>query len=433
MCPYTEMTLKISTQDGIEPLLARKWNTDGECPRKVFVQVIKYEILFSFQTVLTMYDQEMGWKSSNAKLSKIEDDVHIDQMTRTRNVKGPEWNHWDRSTGSHREWRVSVDRRSGRMLSLESNWTVFKRRVLCSCQPQRTNRGQKAQSPSLAPKARTQTDGREPLERFGSQETHSFWKKWAESKAKKSSKESVRIRRVIIGILPYVKITSLCRDAHSADQCLCRHTEADGQPISRKVEEKWWESISCLAEGVYTIGLCVPRLLCRERSLLRDSWKIGSNHTVKFSNGTWHHIKIRERKGPSQGSRMGLGDMCLQAQTQGQGYVLLPTEAWVMPAPSSKKPEEREFAVDSAHAVQEGFKLRRAGYPSKVQDPHNGDDSQRRSANKWGSTGVRSRSCSLRDGANTRWHACRPCPGQTLRRARWYLWVGQWSKATSNK
>ena len=28
---------------------------------------------------------------------------------------------------------------------------------------------------------------------------------------------------------------------------------------------------------------------------------MGSNHTVKFSMGTWHHIEIRERKGPSRG------------------------------------------------------------------------------------------------------------------------------------
>ena len=29
--------------------------------------------------------------------------------------------------------------------------------------------------------------------------------------------------------------------------------------------------------------------------------KLGSNHAVKFSMGEWHHIKIRERTGPSRG------------------------------------------------------------------------------------------------------------------------------------
>ena len=41
---------------------------------------------------------------------------------------------------------------------------------------------------------------------------------------------------------------------------------------------------------------------CRTRKfILREVPKLGSNHTVKFSMGTWHHTKIRERKGPSRG------------------------------------------------------------------------------------------------------------------------------------
>ena len=36
-------------------------------------------------------------------------------------------------------------------------------------------------------------------------------------------------------------------------------------------------------------------------NLLRKERKLGSNHTVKFSKVTWHHIKFRERKGPSRG------------------------------------------------------------------------------------------------------------------------------------
>ena len=35
---------------------------------------------------------------------------------------------------------------------------------------------------------------------------------------------------------------------------------------------------------------------------LRKEGKLGSHHTVPFSKGTWHHIKIRERKGPSRGT-----------------------------------------------------------------------------------------------------------------------------------
>ena len=47
-----------------------------------------------------------------------------------------------------------------------------------------------------------------------------------------------------------------------------------------------------------TIGLCVPRVRPRKSMLL----KVGTlGHTIKFSKGTWHHVKNRERKGPSQG------------------------------------------------------------------------------------------------------------------------------------
>ena len=48
--------------------------------------------------------------------------------------------------------------------------------------------------------------------------------------------------------------------------------------------------------------MCVSRLLSEERkSILRKNGKLGSNHTVKFSEGTWHHVEARERNGPSQG------------------------------------------------------------------------------------------------------------------------------------
>ena len=37
------------------------------------------------------------------------------------------------------------------------------------------------------------------------------------------------------------------------------------------------------------------------KSILRKPGKLGSKHTVKFSKGTWHQIKILERKVPSRG------------------------------------------------------------------------------------------------------------------------------------
>ena len=63
------------------------------------------------------------------------------------------------------------------------------------------------QSSSPAPQAQTWTDRRKPLERC--------WSKVplegkVRQRAKKSSKELARIRRVSIGILPHVKITDDC-------------------------------------------------------------------------------------------------------------------------------------------------------------------------------------------------------------------------------
>ena len=51
--------------------------------------------------------------------------------------------------------------------------------------------------------------------------------------------------------------------------------------------------------------------------------------------------------------------------------------------------------------------LTRNGDSAEIREPHNCGNGQRWSANNWGSTSIRSRSWSLRDGAHTRWHACR--------------------------
>ena len=57
-----------------------------------------------------------------------------------------------------------------------------------------------------------------------------------------------------------------------------------------------------------------------------------------------------------------------------------PAEAWVILALFEKKPEEREFVIDSGASMHmlsdEGFKLRRTEYTSKVQEHHNGGNGQ---------------------------------------------------------
>ena len=78
------------------------------------------------------------------------------------------------------------------------------------------------------------------------------------------------------------------------DKCLFRHTEADRQPV----EEKWWERISYLVVGVNAVALRVPRDRAEpsKKSIQRKSWKLGSNCTINFSKGTWHHIQIGKER-----------------------------------------------------------------------------------------------------------------------------------------
>ena len=61
----------------------------------------------------------------------------------------------------------------------------------------------------------------------------------------------------------------------------------------RKVVQR----ISSTIERVYTIGLCISRFFSEKVY----KGKLGSKHAVKFSKGTWHQIKIQERKDPSRG------------------------------------------------------------------------------------------------------------------------------------
>ena len=65
--------------------------------------------------------------------------------------------------------------------------------------------------------------------------------------------------------------------------------------------KRWCKRISCYVEGVKTIGFVYLKILVREQLILCEQGNLGSQHTVKFSKGSWHQIKIRERKGPSRG------------------------------------------------------------------------------------------------------------------------------------
>ena len=119
----------------------------------------------------------------------------------------------------------------------------------------------------------------------------------------------------------------------------------------------------------------------RRKSTPRKVGKLGSNRAVTFSNGAWHHVKNREKKGPSQGiilkvqaprtqsvcakfedrtvqetlqqercARRGVWDLAkhvYELKTRDKVTFYFPTRVWVVPASSAKNPEEREFVIDS--------------------------------------------------------------------------------------
>ena len=263
------------------------------------------------------------------------------------------------------------------------------------------------------------------------------------------------------GILPYVKITSLYRDANSACKfgraCFFRHTEADGQP-SKKSKKSDAKGSVALPKESPKLG-CVSQDSYPRKPTLRESGKFGSKHAVKFSKSKWHHIKILERKGPSRGviqkcephecstcaprfedrtqdetlhqercARRAAWDLAKNVyklkriRRKLRFALLLKLGQRRLPLQNLRgtRIRGRLRSID-ARAEHKGPEPRRNGDSAEVQEHHNGGNGQWRSADKQGSTSIRSRSWSLRDGANTRRRACRPVIRQVLRRSQLYL------------
>ena len=123
------------------------------------------------------------------------------------------------------------------------------------------------------------------------------------------------------------------------------------------------------------------KILIRRKSVLRESGMLGSKDTVKLSKNIWHQIKNRERKGPSGGiiQKCAPHERSPCAEIRGRStlhqercarktawdaakhiYKLknsdktmyyVPGEVKAMLAPTSKRPEEREFVLDSGALV----------------------------------------------------------------------------------
>ena len=71
-------------------------------------------------------------------------------------------------------------------------------------------------------------------------------KRDSESRARITSKKIVRICHVIVGILPYVKITYRNRHANSVKKCMFKHKEVDSQPNKKPKKSKQLGCVSGL-------------------------------------------------------------------------------------------------------------------------------------------------------------------------------------------
>ena len=217
-------------------------------------------------------------RSSNAKLSNIEDHVkNIDQMIRRRNFKARN----ERiETGvmvkSHGWRKVSVERKVGECLQWKATWQ-WSRRGSCSFS-HGSHRGQQAQS-SPDPQAQTQMDGRRPSEGFG---------------ARGQSPSGLKGQKACTNVVKGTWTDPSCDYWHPACQKLqaCMGMQIR-RPMSIQTHWRWWT-----APYKKSKKWVETDQLLHWRSLF--NW-VGSNHAVIFSNGTWHHVKIRERKSPSQG------------------------------------------------------------------------------------------------------------------------------------
>ena len=114
-----------------------------------------------------------------------------------------------------------------------------------------------------------------------------------ERRAENVSRASARIHRVILGILPDVRVTRNHRHAVSVIISAFMHQQIEGQPSKKpkNMERKW--STQCVFQDTEH-----PK----SSSISRNCTKVlGPTQDVKFSQNTRRHITIRERKGLSLG------------------------------------------------------------------------------------------------------------------------------------
>ena len=172
---------------------------------------------------------------------------------------------------------------------------------------------------------------------------------------KKATKRSVLTREVRFCVVQKGKYTvvyvwhlCVCQKYKSeqglvyVDICHFRDVDAD---VKHTVEKRWCKRFSCYVERVYTFGLCISRLAF-ERDYSMWAWNVGfETHHQILQRHTWHQIKIREPV-----KQCGTWRKTLQVQQLGQNYVMCSVKV-MSTLVTSRRPEEREFVVDSGSSM----------------------------------------------------------------------------------
>ena len=252
----------------------------------------------------------------------------------------------------------------------------------CSFRHEDNQREKKAQSSSPAPRSPTQNDGRRPSTGNAGEVVHP--ERNVKNCARITSKEIVRSRRVIVGILPYVKVTKLNRDANSAISACSDMLRLTGNPA--KIRRKVVERIERFIEEDKTFGLRISEYRANEIQVdFTEEHKIfgiGSHRSILES--TLHHMKIRvhRKELPIEMCELQERSLCApknweyrtQEETLQQercasreawdwakhvhklndsdkATFYSRSEVWSLPAPSSKKPEERTFVADAGASM----------------------------------------------------------------------------------
>ena len=110
----------------------------------------------------------------------------------------------------------------------------------------------------------------------------------------------VNMRRVSFGIFPCVRTTSLKKVVDMVTNAISDTVGQKRRPTKRSKKGAAKRSVAILKESIHS-G-CVSQDSYPRKSILRESGKLGSKHTVKFSKSTWHQIKYPGKAGSIAGS-----------------------------------------------------------------------------------------------------------------------------------